>query len=190
MLEEVSYVPYEEEKLRELLLYVAAKTERDPNAGATKLNKYLYFSDFTAVRKLGHPITGAVYRRLPHGPAPRRLPPVRAGLIKAGAARLETRTDGLGYVHHNLIPRREPRMDLFSEEEIRIVDEVIETLRGLNAAEVSALSHREAGWQLVREGETIPYELAFVLAPARAEPTPRIKAEGDRLLEQYRHRLA
>ncbi|MGI8776086.1 MAG: hypothetical protein ACR2LJ_01535 [Acidimicrobiales bacterium] len=33
---------------------------------------------------------------------------------------------------------------------------------------MSELSHREAGWQLVNEGETIPYELAFVLAPSEA----------------------
>ena len=75
MLEEVAYMRYDEEKLAELILYVAEKIQSDRTAGATKLNKYLYFADFSAVRKLGHPITGAEYQRLRHGPAPRRLPP-------------------------------------------------------------------------------------------------------------------
>jgi len=190
MIQTVSYVPYSEEKLAELLLYVVAKAQGDSSAGATKLNKYLYFTDFTAVRKLGHPITGADYQRLPFGPAPRRLRPVRDQLVRRGDARLEKRVDALGYVHHELIPLREARTDVFTAEELRLVDEVIEALRDRSATQVSDLSHREAGWQLVREGESIPYELAFVLGPAEAEPTPAIRAEGERILAEYGDRLA
>ncbi len=181
---------YSEEKLTELVLYVAAQTRGDRAAGATKLNKYLYFADFTAVRKLGHPITGAEYQKLRFGPAPRRMAPVRQRLVDTGAARLDKRVDALGYVHHELIPQREARTDVFTAEELRIVDDVIEELRQRSATQVSDLSHREAGWQLVEEGESIPYELAFVLAPAQAEPTPAIRAEGERLLAEYADRLA
>lgn len=108
MLEEVAYVPYDEAKLTELLLYVAKRTQHDSTAGAAKLNKYLYFADFAAMRKLGHAITGAQYQKLAHGPAPRRLLPLRDQLIRSGEARVEDRTDALGYVHHDLIPQREP----------------------------------------------------------------------------------
>ncbi len=190
MLEEVAYMRYDEEKLAELILYVAEKIQSDRTAGATKLNKYLYFADFSAVRKLGHPITGAEYQRLRHGPAPRRLPPVRDRLVRNGEARRERRPDGLGYVHDDLIPERQPRTELFAAEELRVVDEVIETLREMSATQVSELSHREAGWQLVDEGETIPYELAFVLAPDQADPTPVIRSEGERLLSEYADRLS
>lgn len=190
MLEEVAYVPYNEEKLTELVLYVALRTQADGTAGATKLNKYLYFSDFAAVRRLGHPITGAEYQKLPHGPAPRRLRPIRDRLVHAGEARLEKRPDAFGRVHHDLIPQREPRTDLFTAEELELVDEMIETLRHLSAKEVSDLSHDEAGWQLVAERETIPYELAFVLAPSAADPTPVVRMEGERLLAEYAERLA
>jgi hypothetical protein len=55
---------------------------------------------------------------------------------------------------------------------------------------VSELSHREAGWQLVDEGETIPYERAFVLAPDQADPTPVIRSEGQRHLSEYADRLS
>lgn len=190
MLEAVVYRAYDEEKLTELVLYVAHRTQGDTNAGATKLNKYLYFADFAAVRRLGRPITGAEYQKLAHGPAPRRLPPIRARLIRSGDARLEERADALGYVHHDLVPQRAPRTSLFSAEELELVDEVIDTLRALNGAQVSDLSHREAGWQLVGDGETIPYELAFVLAPGEAEPTPAIRQEGERLRTEYADRLA
>ncbi len=181
---------YREDKLAELILYIAKQTAGDRSAGATKLNKYLYFAEFAAVRRLGRPITGAEYQKLPFGPAPRHLAPVREKLLRDNDARLVERIDALGYVHHRLIPQRDPRADVFTADELRLVDEVIETLRAMSATEVSELSHREAGWQLVEEGETIPYELAFVLAPSEAEPTPAIRAEGERILEAYGDRLA
>lgn len=187
---EITNVPYREDKLAELVLYIAKRTAGDRSAGATKLNKYLYFADFAAVRRLGRPITGAEYQKLPFGPAPRRLAPVRNRLVREEDARLEERVDALGYVHHELIPEREPRTGLFSPDELRLVDEVIEALRDMSAAQVSELSHREAGWQLVEEGETIPYELAYVLAPSETEVTPAIRAEGERILREHRHRLA
>lgn len=190
MIGEMTSVPYREDKLTELVLYIAKQTVGDRAAGATKLNKYLYFADFSAVRKLGQPITGAEYQRLRFGPAPRRLTPVRQRLVRTGDARLEERVDALGYVHHELIPLREPQTDLFATEELRLVDEIVEVLRERSAAEVSELSHREAGWQLVSEGDTIPYELAFVLAPSEAQVTPTIRAEGERLLAEYGDRLA
>ncbi len=59
MVEEVTFGPYDEDKLTELVLYVAKGLQHDPQGGATKLNKCLYFADFSAVRRLGHPITGA-----------------------------------------------------------------------------------------------------------------------------------
>jgi hypothetical protein len=190
MLEEVTYGPYSEEKLAELLLYIAKRLQQDPQGGATKLNKCLYFADFSAVRRLGHPITGAEYQRLPQGPAPRRLRPVRDRLLRSGEALLEERTDSFGYRHHDLIPVREPRTDVFSEDELAVVDEVLAALDAMNAAQVSELSHRDAGWQLVREGETIPYELAFVLAPEQVDVTPAMRKEGRRLLAEYGDRLA
>lgn len=168
----------------------SAWLQHDPQAGVTKLNKCLYFAEFSAVRRLGHPITGAEYQRLPQGPAPRRLRPVRDRLIRDGEARLEERIDSFGYRHHDLIPVREPRTSLFSVEELGVVDEVIAELCSMNAAQVRDLSHRDAGWQLVDEGETIPYELAFVLAPEQVERTPVMRAEGRRLLAEYGDRLA
>lgn len=189
MPDDVSTVPYDEDKLKELVLYIAARTSEDSNAGAVKLNKYLYFADFTAVRKLGHPITGAEYQRLSHGPAPRRLLPVRDALVRQGDARLEKRIDGFGYGHDVLVPLREARPGSLSMAETEVVDEVIDRLHSLTATEVSDVSHREAGWQVVAEGDTIPYELAFVLAPAAAEPTPAIRAEAERLQSRYRDQL-
>ena len=60
-------------KFRELVLYVARKSEADPRFGATKLNKILFYADFWAYSKLGRSISGQKYRRLDQGLALRRL---------------------------------------------------------------------------------------------------------------------
>ena len=52
----------DEEKLAELVLYVAREIESDPTGGATKINKILYNAEFSHVRAYGVPITGAPYQ--------------------------------------------------------------------------------------------------------------------------------
>jgi hypothetical protein len=81
-------VEYDERKLTELIVYVADRLRSDRADGATKLNKVLFFADFAHVRKHRRPITGAEYQKLPYGPAPRRLMPIRKALVSAGAATL------------------------------------------------------------------------------------------------------
>lgn len=60
----------ESQKFSELLLYVSRLAESDPRCGATKLNKILFYADFSAYRALGRSISGQTYRKLQHGPAP------------------------------------------------------------------------------------------------------------------------
>jgi len=186
---EVPAVSYEDDRLAELMIYIAAKIVDDPRGGAVKLNKYLYFADFAAIRMLGRPISGAAYQKLPWGPAPRRLLPVRDRLLRNHDVELRRRYDAFGYAHDVVVPLREPDISVFTRNELQIVDEIIDELRPLSAAQISLVSHEDAAWQLVEEGETIPYELAFVQAPGEVIVTGAIRAEGERLLSESGDRL-
>jgi hypothetical protein len=148
-------------KLAELMLYVARRSEADLAFGATKLNKILFFADFLAYVRTGHPITGQVYQKLEHGPAPRRLLPVRNQLLTTAAAALASR-DRFGRKQECLVALREPDLARFSGVEIAIVDEVIALLADHDARAASELSHRFLGWQLAALGEDIPYESALI----------------------------
>jgi antitoxin SocA-like protein len=64
------------EKLRELTLYVSRKSEADEPFSSTKLNKLLFYIDFSAYWDFGKPITGEEYQCLEFGPAPRRILPL------------------------------------------------------------------------------------------------------------------
>jgi hypothetical protein len=159
---------FDQDKLRELIVHIAWQSQDDSTFGAVKLNKILYYADFYAYRKLGASITGAEYQKLPEGPAPRRLLPARASLIEDGSIRIEF-VPRFNYVQQRIVPLRKPDLSRFSAEELRIVDEVIEALRGKSAREVSHMSHEELGWQVVEDYQTIPYRTAWLSAEPLSE---------------------
>src|SRR4051794_39560528 len=117
----------DERKFREMLLYVASALGDDPAFGATKLNKVLYYAEFGHVRATGHPISGVEFQKLPQGPAPRRLLPVRGDLIDHGEARMERRTY-LGFNQERLIPLREADLSIFTEDEIESINQAVAAL--------------------------------------------------------------
>jgi hypothetical protein len=157
----------DEEKFAELIVYVAHKIGADPTGGATKINKILFSSEFASVRLRGKPISGVEYQKLRNGPAPRRLLPIRDRLIAEGAV-VPRQDSYFGRALHRLDPQRPAKEALFDDEELKIVDQVIDALWGKSATEVSQLSHDEKGWQMVDEGETIPYSAAFLSTTFRS----------------------
>jgi hypothetical protein len=148
------------QRFRELIIYVSKKSENDPYFGAVKLNKILYYSDFRAFDRFGAPLTGAKYFRLPKGPAPVALIPIRSELESEGAIRVHIVSIG-GYEQHRTVALREPVLSHFSSDELLLVDEVIKELWPQNATEVSDASH-DIRWRTLQHKDGIPYEFAFL----------------------------
>lgn len=152
---------FSRKRLKEIILYVAEKSQGDERFGATKLNKILYYSDFMAYGLFGKSLTGALYQRIPRGPAPKALVPVRDELVQAGDAHIEERA-WFNRTQKRLIALRSADLTRFRAEEIKLVDQIIYYFRSANASQVSELSHVEMGWKLAEDKETIPYETAFL----------------------------
>jgi uncharacterized phage-associated protein len=150
-----------EEKFRELLVFIAHRSEKDPRFGAIKLNKLLFYSDFLAYLKLGHPITGQPYFALENGPAPRYLVRVREQMVRNKDIAIARKTT-FGGVPERVLALREPDPNKFEPAEIDIITQVLDTCRGQSGTELSELTHRFAGWKLAGHKEDIPYEVALV----------------------------
>lgn len=144
-----------------MIVYVATESADDEKFGAVKLNKILYYSDFIAYRRLGHAISGAEYQHLDEGPAPKRLLPVRSDLVKDGSVSLFEQ-EHFNHVQQRVKAERPPNLSLFSLEELAIINEVIQELRPLDGKEASARSHKEPGWKLTKDRQTIPYRTAWL----------------------------
>lgn len=168
-------------KLGELLLYVSQQLADEPSAGSIKINKLLYFAEQTHMRTTGRPITGADYQRLEHGPAPRRLVPVRDHLVQQGDASIDEQIV-LGRVQHRLVARRPPRLDLFEADELSSIDEVLERYGSRTGRQLTDVSHEDVGWLMVEEGESIPLEAAFIDPDARS---PRAAQRARELSTQH-----
>jgi hypothetical protein len=149
--------------LKELIVYIANRLALHPKFGATKLNKILFFSDFIAYAKLGKSITGEKYQKLPQGPAPKYLLPVRTEMNSKDIICFKRET--FSGMQHRIAPLRSPKLEKFTPEQISIIDQVVDALKDKDADEVSELSHDFVGWKIVKEGEEIPYETVFLRDP-------------------------
>lgn len=160
---------YDEQKLKELILYVAAKCDEDPRFGAVKLNKILFFSDFAAYAKFGRPITGAEYRKYPQGPCPSRMKVIKQEMENGREAYeyINPLDDGLR--ERRLLAWRKPDLGMFSVDEIAIVDEAIRRWWGRTGTDISEVSHQHPGWKLTELKEEIPYFTAFIAEPGSVE---------------------
>ena len=149
-----------DERLKELTLFISDRCCDDPTFGATKLNKILFFSDFSFFEATGKPVTGAEYMKLPHGPVPKRMVPIRKQLESAKHLAIKEVPKGQ-MTQKRPIALRKANLSLFTADQIACVDWVISQLRDCNATVVSAVSHQRA-WRIAEEDASIPYEAAFL----------------------------
>ncbi len=154
---------FDEEKFKELIIYVSQQCADDPAFGSVKLNKILFYADCGAYRLLGAPITGATYQKLQAGPAPRELLPARMQLLEERRVRIESRRY-FTYEQKRLVVSEDwdANVEAFTLEERAIVDEVIEFFRPMNARAASDFSHQDPGWIAASDREVIPYEASWI----------------------------
>jgi len=159
----------DERKLAELILYIAQKCVDDPTFGAIKLNKILCYSDFIFYAYHERGITNVEYQKLPNGPAPRRLVPVRNQLIRGRHLGIQDVLLKNGNIQKRPVNLRPPNLSLFTGEEIAVVDRVIDSFKDVRADRTSELSHDLVGWLVAEVGGTIPYNTFFFSNPPLSE---------------------
>lgn len=145
-----------DEKFKELILYISEKSKDDPKFGATKLNKLLFFSDAFAFVSFGRSITGHSYQAIQHGPAPKHLLPMRRAMLRSKEAAIKT-SDGVNGKHERLIALRPPRLDGFTGDEISLIDAIIEKFKDNGGGQLSDMTHSMPFWQPLRPKDPISF---------------------------------
>lgn len=69
-----------------------------------------------------------------------------------------------GYQKKRPLALRSADLTSFTGEEVALIDRNLDKLWELDAAQISALMHGDVGWRLAKQGETIPYDTAFVVS--------------------------
>ncbi len=150
---------YSEEKLQQTILYFLEHIN-NVHLGRTKLMKLLYFVDFNHFETHGKSVTGATYRKLPHGPYPDKVEKVIEKMEKSGLVR-EVKTNHKGYAQHRLITlngKFDPAK--FTGAELQTLERVAADWANATAAQIEAATHREAPWAGTQDGKKIDYEMA------------------------------
>ena len=169
-------------KFQELILYISEKCSTDPTFGATKLNKILFLADFWFYAQSGNSITGVEYMKLPKGPAPRPLVPIRDKMIEDGDLAIQETTLSPKMSRKRPVNLLSAHLSIFSAAEIAMVDQVITVCDRATATRVSDYTHKWHGWIAARDQETIPYETVFL----SDDPiTPFEIERGRELAKQY-----
>ena len=140
------------------------------HVGKVKLFKLLYFLDFIHYSETGRSVTGLTYNAWPKGPVPVSLndewdnPSRDFGQY---VTRLN-RSFGTGKVQHAIKARQKVNLDIFTDREVAIMQDLVKKHFQHTAKEMIDASHFESGpWDIVyakqkQKQAEIPYELALI----------------------------
>ena len=154
---ENGYAPLSLNRLKNLMLYVL---ENSKEVWCTKMNKLLFYIDFLAYRENGMAISGLSYKAIDFGPVPERWNVVYSEFDEIHQ---ELRSVG-DFVGSILTATAKADMVLFSEAEIKVIEQVCTRFNNLSSRELSRLSHEEQAWIDHHDRhESIPFTEAFDL---------------------------
>jgi len=159
-----------------VILYILGKCAGKPNVGETVLYKLLYFIDFDCFEIHHQPISGLSYLHLQYGPVPlaSQYLPVISKMIE------EQKLQIISQSYFGLKIKRYLNLAIYdinslNPQEIKIIDNVINTLSNMSANQIEEYSHGDAPWKLTKEKEIIPYSFVF------QRETPYAKRDFDDL---------
>ncbi|MFI3330677.1 MAG: DUF4065 domain-containing protein [Rikenellaceae bacterium] len=147
-------------KFKNLILYILEKCAGKPNVGETVLYKLLYFSDFNYYELYEEHLSGATYRKLPNGPVPLNVDIVLKNMVENGDLQL-FKTKYFGYPQKRYMPLVEADLRVFNGAEKEVIDNVIDSLSGMTATDISLYSHEDMPWKASKDKDEIDYELVF-----------------------------
>lgn len=151
-------------KFKEVLLYILDKVGSKRNVGETVLYKLLYFIDFDFYEKYEEQLIGASYIKNKFGPTPCEFTKVIDKMMAEG--QIEKRdTKYHGYRQVRYASLHEPDLSILGGHEIKLIDDVLNRLSDMNAAQVSEYSHGDIPWVTTEDGDIIEYESVFYRTP-------------------------
>jgi uncharacterized phage-associated protein len=142
--------------------------------------KLLYYVDFDHYERHGRPVTGANYRKLPHGPVPQQAKALIAQMERKGVVR-EVKVRVKDYAQHRLITQARFDASKFSGDELLTLEKVAKEWEDATGTQIEAASHAEAPWAATKEGRVIDYELAHYRRPVGEEPLDAALAKSSKL---------
>jgi uncharacterized phage-associated protein len=156
---------------------------------AMKAAKLLYFADKLHLQKYGRPILGDDYYCMKHGP----IPTVALNIIQSTiAGDDEADTDLMAEYfdvtpgkHPQLVAKKSPDEDVFSDSDIEVLNEIIENYGGKNAWQLREIAHEQpdvkaADARRLAEGKgSVPMSFESFIAESRPSMLPLLEEDQE-----------
>ncbi|MDH5186677.1 MAG: Panacea domain-containing protein [candidate division WOR-3 bacterium] len=144
-------------KLYNVILFFLQKGEH-PTLGKVKLAKLLFFVDVLAYHSFGSTITGKDYIKLKLGPVPVDYDEELAAMEKEGLIARRLRPT-MKRDQEFYLPRRKANLSVFTANEVKILEQVVNIFRSKYTDEIVDLSHKFLPWDVIEMFEIISFEL-------------------------------
>ncbi len=154
---ENGYAPVSLERLKNIMLFIL---DRCGDVWCTKMNKLLFYIDFLSYRERGMAMTGLTYKAIEFGPVPERWDRVYSEFSEIHQE-LKQAGEFVGSALRSDVPAD---VSVFSDNELKIMEQVCSKFETSSSRDISKLSHEEAAW--INHYETysrIPFVEAFAL---------------------------
>lgn len=151
------------DKISEMVLYFSEKLK----PFKTKLNKLLFFADFLMFKNSCYSMSGLRYRAIDMGPVPNNFQTIFEHIVNSGIVDIEYKTFPKGFVGEKFIGKKEREFnsELFSENELEILEKVVTKFSDFSTSEIIEHSHLEKAWTENNKSRSlISYDHAFELA--------------------------
>lgn len=111
----------------------------------TKTNKLLFYADFLNYKRSGNSMMGITFKAIPFGPVPDDFERLFQHLYDDGLIEIHQSVSG-----DNLIEIFTPEIsfnaELFSENELAVLNEIGDKFKGKNTTQIVDISHKEPAW--------------------------------------------
>ena len=151
-------------KFKQVLLYILNKVGSKPAIGETVIYKLLYFIDFNFYEKYEEQLMGATYQKNNYGPTPIEFKSIADKMIREEQI-TKVENKYYNYPQTKYLPLVTPDMSTFKGNELEVIDDVLNRLSGMNAAQISEYSHNDVPWKVTEDRRKIEYESVFYRTP-------------------------
>ena len=126
--------------------------------------KLLYFIDFDFYEKYEEQLIGATYMKNKYGPTPVEFKKIIDKMSKDKEVE-KVKSNFFAYPQTKYLPLRKPDLSKFKTNEIEVIDDVLNKLSDMTAAQISAYSHNDVPWLTTEDRKIIEYESVFYRTP-------------------------
>lgn len=152
------YAPVSMSHVKNIVLYYINKLGGVFN---TKMNKLLFYTDFYSYKQRGFGMTGLAYKAIQYGPVP-----LNWNILYGSIEDIDTEivSFSTGNSGERLCSSVSADMNVFSAEDLAILDNIVDNFGNLTANQLSELSHQEDAWiHYIGTSLPIDYTEAFTL---------------------------